>query len=328
MLLNTQIIQAEDPGAMQQASTLLASGKLVAFPTETVYGLGANGLDAAAVRKIFVAKGRPNDNPLILHVASLDDALPLWKINSIQRDRLERLVSVFWPGPLSLILPAREQVPHEVTAGLPSVAVRAPANPVAQALLAACRFPLAAPSANLSGRPSPTRASHVLDSLKGRIDAVLDGGQTQVGIESTVLDIGAEKPRLLRPGVISQDAIEAVIGPVERGGEIDTASSPGLRHRHYRPQGMELHLVDASELANQWQENVAVMCMNSTAAKLNERLAPLIIMPEDPHTYAAKLYASFYYMEKSGEKVLLIEKVPDLPDWEAIRDRLSRAAEH
>lgn len=327
MQMKTRIIRADEPGAMQQASALLASGKLVAFPTETVYGLGANGLDATAVRKIFVAKGRPNDNPLILHVASLDDALPLWKINSIQRGLLESLVSIFWPGPLSLVLPASEIVPGEVTAGLPSVAVRAPANPVAQALLAECRFPLAAPSANLSGRPSPTTADHVLSSLQGKIDAVLDGGQTKVGIESTVLDIGAEQPRLLRPGVISQDAIEAVIGPIQRGGEIDIAPSPGLRHKHYQPQGMELYLVDASELANRWQDKVAVICKHSTATKLGDRLAPLIIMPEDPHPYAARLYASFYRMEESGADTLLIEKVPDLPDWDAIRDRLSRATE-
>lgn len=325
--MKTRIIRADEPGAMQQASALLASGKLVAFPTETVYGLGANGLDATAVRKIFVAKGRPNDNPLILHVASLDDALPLWKINAVQRVRLESLVSKFWPGPLSLVLPASEQVPGEVTAGLPSVAVRAPANPVAQALLAECSFPLAAPSANVSGRPSPTTADHVLSSLTGKIDAVLDGGQTQVGIESTVLDIGAEKPRLLRSGTISQDAIEAVIGPVQRGGEIDFAPSPGLRHKHYQPQGMKLYLVDKAALAAKWQEDVAVICMASTAVNLGERVAPLVTMPDESDAYAAMLYASFYRMEKFGAKVLLIEKVPDLRGWEAIRDRLSRAAE-
>jgi len=327
MLLDTRIIRFDEPGAMQQASALLASGKLVAFPTETVYGLGANGLDAEAVRKIFLAKGRPNDNPLILHVASLDSALPLWKIDREQRERLESLASAFWPGPLSLVLPASEQVPLEVTAGLPTVAVRSPANPVAQALLAECEFPLAAPSANTSGRPSPTTAGHVLASLQGKIDAVIDGGQTRVGIESTVLDISTERPRLLRLGGVSQEAIEAVIGVVERGGEINTASSPGLRHKHYQPQGMALYLVDKVALAARWQEDVAVICMASTAVNLGERVAPLATMSEDSDAYAAMLYASFYRMEQSGANVLLIEKVPDLPDWEAIQDRLSRAAE-
>ncbi len=201
-----------DPVAIAEAAVLLRAGGLVAFPTETVYGLGAHALDPAAVRRIYKAKGRPAFNPLIVHVATAAEARELvldWPA------RAQRLSTRFWPGPLTLVLPKVEAIPDEVTAGLPSVAVRVPSHPVALALLREARIPVAAPSANRSTEVSPTTADHVLRGLEGRVDLVLDGGATNVGIESTVVDLTGTTPRLLRPGMITLAQLEEVIGTVD-----------------------------------------------------------------------------------------------------------------
>ncbi|MCL8208127.1 MAG: threonylcarbamoyl-AMP synthase [Actinomycetia bacterium] len=217
---------------VRRAGRLLRSGGLVAFPTETVYGLGANALDAAAAARIFAAKGRPADNPLIVHVADGEEAAALslaWPAAAV------RLVRAFWPGPLTLVVPASPVVPAVVRAGLPTVAVRCPAHPVARALLRAARVPVAAPSANRSGRPSPTTARAVAEDLDGRVDLVVDGGSAGIGVESTVVDVSVSPAVLLRPGGLPREDIEAVVGPLVEPTPGGPARSPGMKYRHYAP---------------------------------------------------------------------------------------------
>jgi L-threonylcarbamoyladenylate synthase len=225
---------ASDSTGIEAAAVILRGGGLVAFPTETVYGLGAHALDGAAVRGIFEAKGRPADDPVIVHVASAEDVRSVALLN----ERAVELGKRFWPGPLTLVLPKRVEVPSEVTAGLNTVGVRVPSHPVARALLSASQIPVAAPSANLFGRPSPTTARHVMDDLHGRIDAVVDGGPTTVGVESTIVDLSSQVPRLLRPGGLAAEAIEAVLGVQlasarQHGG---AQEAPGMLAVHYAPR--------------------------------------------------------------------------------------------
>ena len=236
--------------AIERAGKILREGGLVAFPTETVYGLGANGLDAAAVSKIFQAKGRPSDNPLILHIADRDDLPAL--VREIP-DWLVPLLDRFWPGPLTVVLPRAACVPDIVTAGLDTVAVRLPSSPMARALIRTAGVPVAAPSANLSGRPSPTAASAVMADIAGRIEMVLDGGVCEVGLESTVLDCTAEIPTILRPGGVTQEMLAACLGKVRTSGDerMETAAvprAPGMKYRHYAPAApLRLFSCDAIE---------------------------------------------------------------------------------
>src|SRR5436305_6350992 len=233
--METRLLSAQSPGDLDEAASLLRAGGLVAFPTETVYGLGGLALEPLAVRAIYAAKGRAPTNPLIVHVLGEADARPLcarWPIEA------QELVTRFWPGPLTLVWPRTDRVPDEVTGGGPTVAVRAPSHPAARQLLSRVGAPLAAPSANRSEHVSPTTARHVLRDLNGRIDAVLDGGRCPVGIESTVLALDGE-PRLLRSGAISRAQIEELIGPLldapAAGGVVQ---SPGQHRRHYAPAAM------------------------------------------------------------------------------------------
>lgn len=220
-----------------KAARLIQDGRLVAFPTETVYGLGANGLDSAAVQKIFEAKGRPQDNPLILHIAEIKDAFYLARVVPLQA---QVLMEKFWPGPLTLVLPKGPFIPDEVTAGLDTVAIRMPDHPTALALIKEAGKPVAAPSANRSGYPSPTQAAHVLADLKGRIDGILDSGPTGLGLESTVLDLSGDRPVILRPGGVTEEDISEVIGRVELDpGLADLAAAPkapGMKYTHYSPR--------------------------------------------------------------------------------------------
>src|SRR5436305_12541711 len=232
--METRLLSAQSPGDLDEAASLLRAGGLAALPTETVYGLGGLALEPLAVRAIYAAKGRPATNPLIVHVLGEKEARPLcarWPLEARQ------LVARFWPGPLTLVLPRTEIVPDEVTAGGPTVAVRAPSHPAARALLARVGAPLAAPSANRAEHVAPTSAAHVLRDLNGRIDAVLDGGRCAYGIESTVLALDPEGPRLLRTGAISRASLEELLGPIAQGpasaGAI--AQSPGQHRRHYAP---------------------------------------------------------------------------------------------
>lgn len=218
------------------AARLIRRGGLVAFPTETVYGLGAAATERRAVTRIFVAKGRPADNPLIVHVANLDQVKEV--TSSLPGCALE-LMRHFWPGPLSLVLPRSAALPREVSAGLPTVAVRMPAHPVALSLIRAAGVPIAAPSANRSGRPSPTELRHVLEDLAGRIEAVIDGGSCRMGVESTVLDLSGSRPVILRPGGITREQLEAALGTEiyeGRGEKASLSPAPGWQYRHYAPR--------------------------------------------------------------------------------------------
>lgn len=229
---------ASDRPLIQRAAAVLRRGGLVAFPTETVYGLGADAFNAEAVRRIFAAKGRPADNPLIVHVASPADITP--DLVTEWPRAAAALARAFWPGPLTLVVPAGPRVPAVVTAGLPTVGVRCPAHEVARALIEAAGRPVAAPSANRSGRPSATRAEDVWEDLAGRIDVLLDAGPAPVGVESTVVDVSGPRPRLLRPGGVPPEDLEAVLGqPVERAAELapgEPPPSPGMKYRHYAPR--------------------------------------------------------------------------------------------
>lgn len=235
-----KVISPEDKAAVQAAGEILRAGGLVAIPTETVYGLAANALDGAAVAKIFKAKGRPQDNPLIVHVASLEEIPPLV---AEFPEEARALAQAYWPGPLTIIMKKSALIPDEVSAGLDTVGIRMPSHPAARAIIKAAGLPLAAPSANLSGSPSPTNASRVFGDMDGRIDAVADGGDSGVGVESTVITVAQNPPCLLRPGGITLEQLEAVLGHVEvhpavfealKAGQ--QAASPGMKYKHYAPK--------------------------------------------------------------------------------------------
>jgi len=284
---------------------LIRSGELVAFPTETVYGLGANALDPAAVEKIYAAKGRPASSPLIVHVNSIEMARALaqeWP------EKAERLAQRFWPGPLTLVLPKRQHVPDNLTAGLDTVGIRIPSNGIALALIREVGLPIAAPSANRFSELSPTTAEHVRVGMGDRVAMVLDGGRTTVGIESTVLSLAGPEAILLRPGMISQAEIEEVIGAVrvERDVTGSAHPSPGMHARHYSPK-TPLILVRPGQPPS-----------GGRGVRLQ--------MPTDPGQYAAVLYERLHQADSENWDWIEIELPPDDPAWAAIRDRLERAA--
>jgi L-threonylcarbamoyladenylate synthase len=290
---------------LSSAADLIRAGELVAFPTETVYGLGANALDPAAIEKIYAAKGRPPSSPLIVHVSSIEMAKELvreWP------ERAEKLARIFWPGPLTLVLPKKPHVPEQLTAGLDTVGVRVPANPIAQALIREAGVPIAAPSANRFGELSPTTAQHVREALGDRVAMVLDGGRTTVGIESTVLSLAGPQPVLLRPGMVTQQEIEAVIGPVRvlKQATEGAHSSPGLHARHYSPK-TPLLLIEPGQVPTTGRG----ICLQ---------------MPADPREYAAVLYERLHEADAQGWDWIAIEQPPPGDEWSAIRDRLERAA--
>jgi L-threonylcarbamoyladenylate synthase len=284
---------------------LIRAGELVAFPTETVYGLGANALDPAAVAKIYAAKGRPPGSPLIVHVDSIETARGLareWP------EKAEKLARRFWPGPLTLVLRKQPHVPDNLTAGLDTVGIRVPANAIALALIKEAGLPVAAPSANRFSELSPTTAQHVRDAMGDRVAMVLDGGRTTVGIESTVLSLAGPEAILLRPGMILQAQIEEVIGPVRAEQAVwgATHPSPGMHRRHYSPK-TPLILVKPGQ---------------SSLSGRGVRLQ----MPADPSQYAAVLYERLHQADSENWDWIEIELPPDDPAWAAIRDRLERAA--
>jgi L-threonylcarbamoyladenylate synthase len=320
---------APDAAILAEAARVLRAGGLVSFPTETVYGLGANALDASAVARIFAAKGRPANNPLIVHVA---DASEAQRIVASWPPSAEQLADRFWPGPLTLVLPRHESVPDEVTAKGPTVAVRVPAHPVAQALVRAAGVPIAAPSANRSTELSPTRAEHVLRSLEGRIEMLLDGGPTAGGIESTVLDLTTTPPRLLRPGLLGIAELEAVTGPVARATpaaeETAALPSPGLLPRHYAPR-TPLECVEAGserQLAELVRQGKRIGWVTFADPGVAPSGAILRRLPGDPAGYAAQLYAVLHELDMADLDRILVALPPDTEQWLAIRDRLRRAS--
>ncbi|MBX9679175.1 MAG: threonylcarbamoyl-AMP synthase [Gemmataceae bacterium] len=315
-----------DETILARAAEILRRGGLVAMPTETVYGLAANALDAEAVRRIFQAKGRPATNPVIVHVPDFASAEPLTERISPQA-RL--LAERFWPGPLTLVLPKSEKVPDVVTAGGSTVAIRVPAHPVALGLLRAAKMPLAAPSANRSNALSPTRPDHVLRGLEGRIDAILDAGATAGGIESTVVDLTCDPPRLLRPGLIAPAEIESVIGSLARTASSEgPLRSPGMLAKHYAPNTpLELSL-DAKRRAielSEKKQRVGLLLMSDSGP--NNSLIIVRTLPADPRGYAAGLFAALHELDDAGVGCIVVEAPPEGDAWLGVHDRLARASQ-
>jgi len=334
--MQTQVfrVNAEtpEPEVIGRAAVILRQGGLVAFPTETVYGLGANARDATAVARIFAAKGRPAGNPLIVHVADQDQARQLateWP------DVAARLAERFWPGPLTLVLGRRDSLPDIVTAHGPTVALRVPAHPVALALIKTAGLPIAAPSANRSATVSPTRAEHVLRGLEGRVEMVLDGGPTPGGLESTVVDVTATPPRLLRPGLIAPGDIEALVGPISHtGGQAVSRGerplrSPGMLSRHYAPRAhLECTEGDGRERALELARQGLRVGWLAFEGGGGSELPNVVIrrLPREPVAYAARLYAALHALDDAAVDCIVVELPPHGPEWLAVNDRLRRAS--
>lgn len=342
--MKTEILRCSSPerdwAAIVRAAQVIRAGGLVAFPTETVYGLGANALDAEAVARIYRAKRRPPEDPCIVHIAAVAD-LP--RVAAVIPPAVERLAR-FWPGPLSVILPRAEAIPPIVTAGRPTVAVRIPAHPVALALIREAGVPIAAPSANRFMHTSPTTAQHVWDDLAGEIDLILDGGPTPVGVESTVLDLTGDVPTVLRPGAVTVEQLRAVLGEVRVQEHVPAAAalpSPGLFERHYAPE--------AEVLLFEGPRPATLAAMRAKAEELARSGVPtgILATEEDlregeldlpgvevaiigceaePESIARGLYAGLRALERAGVRVIIARTTPETGIGRAVRDRLIRAA--
>jgi len=319
--------------AVHRTAELLRAGEVVALPTETVYGLAANALDEKAVAKIFQVKGRPANNPIIVHVASNEMAKRCVTNWPPIADKLSR---AFWPGPLTLVLPRAKEIPNIVTAGGATVGVRWPNHPFIQAVIRECDFPLAAPSANLSSRVSPTNLEHVRQQLGGKIPLIVDGGQSQVGIESTVLDLTVSPPRILRPGMIHAESLAAVCGEVTSDkwhvANEDILRSPGLLKKHYSPKAklLVLNWRDDADLKSKLvtRHLSPVTCHIIAHAKIpsGKHFAGVSVIPHDAEAFARAIYAELHRCDEAGAEVIVVEAPPDLPEWAGIADRLRRAA--
>lgn len=322
---------APDPDVIARAATIIRHGGLVAMPTETVYGLAGNALEPASIARIYAAKGRPSHNPLIAHVADAAQAQALaaeWPVMA------QALAERFWPGPLTMVLRRKAIVPATLSAGLDTFGVRVPDHPVALALIRAAGVPLAAPSANRFTEVSPVTAAQVARGLGAAVDLILDAGHTRVGIESTVVDLSGGRPALLRPGMISPEELESVIGPVSRhrgAAHGDAARpAPGMVARHYAPRA-RVELVpmhDAAQavgVARSAGAQLRIGCITHTQPALSG-LDFACQLPDNPDGYAAALYDALHDADAAGCTLLLIEDVPAGAVWDAIRDRLTRAA--
>ena len=346
--LVTEILHVDstdpDMALIRRAAECLRAGGLVAFPTETVYGLGAHALDRLAVQRVFAAKERPSNDPLIVHVAAIDDIDPL--VVDIPRVASE-LAARFWPGPLTMVLRRSERVPDEVTAGLGTVAIRVPSHPIAQALLRCAQLPIAAPSANRFSRPSPTRAAHVLADLGDRIDMILDGGPTRVGLESTVIDLTSHPPAVLRPGAVDSGALRAVIpdvrfGPDRAEGGTAGLPAPGMLPKHYAPvtpltlfEGDRTtairEMVRAAQHHLDRRQSVGILAFAGDLEQLRGLRVHFLDLgsESDPAAVASRLYAVLREGDELGVDTLLARNITtDHPLSTAIQDRLRRASTH
>jgi len=333
--MTTKILQTTTPAlfaaAVKRAAELLSAGELVALPTETVYGLAANALDARAVAKIYEAKGRPAHNPIINHVAGVEMAkrcVAGWPTVA------DKLAGAFWPGPLTLVLPRAKAIPDIVTAGGSTVGVRWPSHPFIQAVIRECGFPLAAPSANLSSRVSPTNVEHVRKQLGGKIPLIVDGGQSQVGIESTVLDLTSDPPAVLRPGMIHEPSLIAVTGDLIGYRDLklpcaQTLRSPGLLKKHYAPKAELLVLAwrDGADLKSHIPHPASrIHIIAHTRIPSGEGLACVSVIPHDAEAFARAIYAELHRCDEAGADLIIVEELPESPEWQALADRLRRAA--
>lgn len=303
-----------------RAAEFLRVGEVVALPTETVYGLAANALNPAAVARIYELKGRPAFNPIIVHVCDIEMAKTCvrnWP------PLAQKLAEAFWPGPLTLVLPRAERIPEIVTAGGPTVGVRWPSHPLMNEVIRLCGFPLAAPSANRSTELSPTTAEHVRKSFGNRLPLILDGGPSHVGIESTVLDLTVQPPRILRPGMIHAESLLAVTGELAmEGTPSEQLKSPGLLLKHYSPK--------ASLIIRQWENPAELESEPDDVHIIAYSRIPLrgnvTVIPHDAEAYARALYAELHRCDEAGARLIIVEAVPETPEWDSIRDRLNRAA--
>lgn len=322
-MISTQLLDATSSSDIAIAKEILRRGGLVAVPTETVYGLAANALNPAAVKRIFAAKGRPSDHPLIVHIAG-PDKLADWAVDI--PPVAYKLAARFWPGPLTLLLRKGPQVPAEVTAGLDTIGLRVPANPVLLALLEDLEFGVAAPSANPYKRLSPTSAAQVFTQMSGRIDAVLDGGDCEVGLESTILDLTGPELRILRAGPITASAIAQCAGvPVSQPEQHDMAV-PGNVAEHYRPHtplylGTREQLMRASQAKGQ-----RIACLFYATAPHTLEAAKILVMPEEKALFAQGLYKTLYSLDDLGLDAIWLEYPPSGEQWRDVNDRLARAA--
>ncbi len=321
--------------AVGRAVNALRQGAVVALPTETVYGLAANALDEVAVQRIFAAKGRPAHNPIIVHVANLEMAR---RCVNEWPDMADKLAAAFWPGPLTLVLPRSAEIPETVTAGGKTVGLRWPSHPFMQAVIRACGFPLAAPSANLSNEVSPTNAGHVARSLGDRIALIVDGGQSQVGIESTVLDLSVSPPRLLRPGMIHEESLVAATGTLSNDEKNAGAlRSPGLLRKHYSPKARLV--VRSWENDSDFETQLTklrpahgdisfdrIQIIAHTHIPLGAKVGSVSVIPHDAEAFARALYSELHRCDETGAELIVVEAVPAGLEWRAIADRLNRAA--
>ena len=339
--METKIVRIDDTteysAQLKETASVILSGGLVVFPTETVYGLGGNALLSDAAKKIYSAKGRPSDNPLIIHIAEPKDADKY----AFTSDIYYRLADAFMPGPLTVIMPKRECIPHSVTGGLETVAVRCPSHPIAHTLIKECGVPIAAPSANISGRPSPTNARYVIEDMQGRVDMIIDGGECEIGLESTIVALNGDSLTLLRPGAITYDALCCVCNDVhiapavlDKLSENEKPLSPGMKYRHYAPNA-DFILLDGEYKAvldfmiNEQKANgCALLCYDEELASLDAKLSIPIGKKNDLISQAKKLFTSLREADKLGADKIYAHLPPLDGLGLALYNRMIRAAAH
>ena len=332
----------EGRAALQEAGEIIRQGGLVAFPTETVYGLGGDALNPESSKKIYAAKGRPSDNPLIIHIADMEY---LGRIVKEGPQSAYQLADAFWPGPLTMILPKSEEVPYQTTGGLDTVAVRMPSHPVAMAFIREAGGYVAAPSANLSGKPSPTKAKYVVQDMDGRIDMIIDGDGVDIGLESTIVDLTGEKPMILRPGYITEEMLDAVLGQVETDPALLTADSkeapkaPGMKYRHYAPKG-ELVLVEGSpeavvsyineqtSLHRQRGEKTGVIGTSEMTGRYEADSVKIAGSRNDETAIARQLYTFLREFDDENVAYMYAESFAGTGMRQAIMNRMLKAAGH
>ena len=335
--MKTELLSTHTPdlfqAAVRRAADLLRAGEVVALPTETVYGLAANALAEKAVAKIFQVKGRPANNPIIVHVAGIEMA---GRCVQTFPAVAEKLAKSFWPGPLTLVLRRGKDIPDVVTAGGHTVGIRWPGHPFIQAVIRGCNFPLAAPSANLSSRVSPTNVEHVRQQLGGKIPLIVDGGQSQVGIESTVLDLTVNPPRILRPGMVHAESLAAACGGVTsdewRVTGKNPLRSPGLLQKHYSPKAKLFVTTWQSDaelklfLVTRHSSPVTCHVIAHSHIPSPGYFANVSVIPHDAEAFARAIYAELHRCDEAGAQWIVVEAPPELPEWAGIADRLRRAA--
>lgn len=328
--INTKIFRniLQDHSEPLETSEILKTGGLVVFPTETVYGLGANALDSSAVDKIFKAKGRPGDNPLIVHLYDLTQISTV--VSHIPQVAL-KLFETFSPGPLTIVLPKSKNLPGNVTAGLPTVAVRVPSHPIARLLLKESGLPIAAPSANRSGRPSPTTFAMALEEMDGRVDAIIDGGDSEVGLESTVISVSEKEIRILRPGAVTEEMLKTAVGPemiiTAAAQDKSRPASPGMKYTHYKPKA-EVYLcrdIQSAAFDSRFSHlTLGILTLDKTFPMAHGSMQ--IIEFSDLDDYAKGLYKAMIELDRGGCAVILAQAVEEKGIGRAIMNRLTRAS--